>query len=114
MYEEINGHDIVERIDNCLAGIGVTREVLANHIGKQRQCFTDWKNRNIMPNAKDLYIISKFLGVPLEYLLTGNTQVMDDITAVIASKLNALDPTIKNALITMIDGQIDYWKKKEK
>lgn len=114
MYEEINGHDIVVRIDNCLEGMDLSREVLANHIGKQRQCFTDWKNRNIMPNAKDLYMISKFLGVPLEYLLTGNEKIMDDKTAVIAAKINALDPTIKDALITMMDGQIEYWKKQEK
>lgn len=110
---EINGHDLVCRIDNCLKAMGLTRETLANHIGKNKQVFTDWKNCNIMPKCDDLYKMSKFLGVPMEYLLTGEKTMPDEI-AVAASMIASLDPEKRQPVIAMLKSQVDFWKEKNK
>lgn len=110
---EINGHDIVIRIDNCLKAMGLNREKLANHIGKNKQVFTDWKNCNIIPKADDLYKIAKFLGVPMEYLLIGEN-VMNDEVAAVAAMITAIDKKNRQPVIAMLQSQVEYWRNNKK
>lgn len=109
--EKFIGLEIVNRIDYLLKNAGLTRKDLANYIGKNSQVFVDWKNRNIMPKCDDLYNMSKFLGVPMEYLLTGEEIIPDEIAAA-GAILMTLESDQRQAVIAMIKAQADFWKNK--
>lgn len=109
---DMNGFDIVVRIDNCLKAMGKTRENLAIDIGRNKQVFTDWKNRNIIPKSDDLYLISRYLNVPMEYLLIGETVMADDIAAM-AAAVTTLSPEQRAPLIASVIGQVKFWKEKD-
>ena len=62
---EITASSIIDRIKSIceikdLENVGISAQVISN-----------WKSRNSIPKADDLYKISKFLNVSMEYLLTG-------------------------------------------
>jgi len=63
--------DIIERIKSKL-----TAKELEN-LGFTPQVISNWKSRNSIPKADDLYKIAQFLGCTMEYLLTGN-KIDDD------------------------------------
>lgn len=56
---------IVDRIK----AITSTKEL--EKIGISQQVISNWKSRNTFPKSDDLYKISQFLNVSMEYLLTG-------------------------------------------
>lgn len=109
--KDINGTDLVIRIDNCLKSMGMKRENLAAFIGKNKQVFTDWKNCKIIPRADDLYKMAKFLGVPMEYLLTGENVMPDDIACMAASVMT-LSKEQREPLIASVKAQVEFWKEK--
>ena len=112
MSYNINGHDLVVRIDTCLKAMGLGREDLANHIGKNKQVFTDWKNCNIIPKSDDLFNMSRFLGVPMEYLLTGENIMPDDVAAM-AAMIMTFSKEQREQLYALIKAQMNFWKEKE-
>lgn len=66
-----NGKDFVDRIDNVLKQKNRKRIALAEEIGQSVQSFTDWKRRDSIPAADIALQISRYLGVSLEWLITG-------------------------------------------
>lgn len=62
---ELNAIEIIERIKHHLSSKDL--EVL----GYSPQVITNWKARNTIPRSDDLYRIAKYIGVSMEYLLTG-------------------------------------------
>ncbi len=105
----INGKDIVNRIENLLKLRKESRDELATVIGKNKQVFTDWKTRNIIPTAKDLFLMAKHLGTTYDYLLLGEHDVMPDDIAAIFSKLMLLNEEERKPIIVSINSQIDYY-----
>ena len=99
---EINIIEIIERIKfytnlKDLEQIGISQ----NHISV-------WKVRGTIPRADDLYKISKFLGVSMEYLLTGETSTdnFDTPEKKLFEKINKLESKQKKALEVIIDAML--------
>lgn len=107
--ENLNGYDIVVRIDQLLKARKETRKILADVIGKNPQVFVDWKNRNISPTAIDLYKMAKHLGVTYDYLLLGKTDQLPDDIAYAIAKLQTLSEEERKPIIALIANQVDYW-----
>lgn len=66
-----DGKGFVDRIDMILKQKNRKRLALAEEIGLSVQTFTDWKRRDSIPSADIALQISKYLNVPLEWLITG-------------------------------------------
>lgn len=67
----MNGLKFVERIETILSKKGKSRADMSRELGIPYQSFSDWKRRRI-PSADICLRIGKYLGVPVEYLITGN------------------------------------------
>lgn len=68
----INASDFVKRIDIILKERNEKRLSLAEHCGFSLQSITEWSRRNSMPSADKVYTIANYLGVSIEWLLTGS------------------------------------------
>ena len=71
---EIKGKDIVSRIDSILKNRNLKRKAVADAVGISLQPFTSWSNRGSIPGADIAYNIAQYLGVSLEWLLTGEEE----------------------------------------
>ena len=111
--KEFNGYELVIRIDYLLKSSGLKRDNLANFIGKNKQVFTDWKNCKIIPRSDDLYNMSEFLGVSMEYLLFGE-EVMPDDVAAMAAMIMTFSKDKREQLYALINSQMNFWKEREK
>ena len=70
----INGRDIVERIDNRLEAMGFGRKVLMVDLGIPKSTISSWSVKSIVPRADDLYRVATFLKVSVVWLLTGEDE----------------------------------------
>lgn len=81
-------------------------------LGISPQSISNWKTRNTIPKADDLYKIAKYLNVTMEWLLTGenpNTELPEDIQKSV-TKLLTLTEKQREPINVLIDGQVNYWK----
>ncbi len=70
---------ISQRIFEILAIQGKKQKDLAAYIGISTSAISDWKKKNTNPSAENLSAIADFLGVTLDYLLTGYNRVDKNI-----------------------------------
>lgn len=105
----INGRDIVDRIDTILHYRNETREELAKTIGRTKQVFTDWKAKDITPTSLDLFIMAKHLGTTYDYLLLGESDTVPDDIALTSSLLTKLTKEQREPIIELIINQVNYW-----
>lgn len=108
---KFSGLEITKRIDFLLSVRKSSRKELADAIGKNKQVFTDWTAKNIVPKADDLYNMADFFNVPMEYLLMGE-EIMTDDTAKIAALYSCLSNEDKKTatiiLKALVDNRIEY------
>ena len=67
----INGIDFVKRIDGLLDEKHETRKTFCEQLGISQPTMATWKCRNIMPSITTIKRIADFLGVSLDFLVTG-------------------------------------------
>ena len=82
---------------------------LAEYLGKTRQIFHDWQH-NTNPTLIDLFKISKYFGVPLEYIISGNESPIDDATAAFIVQTQGLTEEQKKVIYASIKAQVDMFK----
>ncbi|MBQ0112105.1 MAG: helix-turn-helix transcriptional regulator [Bacteroidales bacterium] len=70
---EFSANDIIERIKSKVS----LKEL--EKIGFTPQNVSNWKTRNTIPRADDLYKIAQYIGVTVEWLLTGETDKDDSV-----------------------------------
>lgn len=104
-------YNIVVRIDSLLKLRDETRKDLAALIGKNPQVFTDWKNQGASPSAIDIWKIATHLGTTVEYIMTGSDERMPEDIKKAVIKLSSLTEEQRRPIMSIIDGQVDYWKK---
>lgn len=76
---EINADNMMARIDSLVERLGLTKKEFASRCGINYQSLVDWRLRGTIPSAKIVYSISQVLGVTMEYLITGEGPLTDDI-----------------------------------
>jgi len=93
-----NGADLVARIKLVLYRSGRTQNDLVAYIGRSRQILLDWKNNKTVPKSDDLYNMAKWLGVSMEWLLTGKDRMPDDVTIAAAILMSLADEDRKEMI----------------
>ena len=71
----MSGSELVARIDKLLEDKQLKRQSLSVDLGLPLQTISNWKTRGNLPSADLLYQIDNYLGVSLEWLLTGKEPV---------------------------------------
>lgn len=69
---EVKGSDIILRLDEILKIKNLKRMAVSEAVGISVQSFTDWKKRGSIPAADTAIKIADFLGVSVEWLITGH------------------------------------------
>ena len=65
-------NDLYTRIDTLLKERRLTQKDLSEYLGLSSvQRYANWKQRNTMPAADTALKIAQYLGISVEYLLTG-------------------------------------------
>ena len=95
--------DVVERIDSLLAQRNETRNNL-RELGILQQTISQWSTKNRMPRADDLHKIANYLGVSMEYLLSGEVKKLTNEEINIVYKIRMLTAEQKD----MLQNQLDY------
>lgn len=110
--EYINYEDILKRLDFMIENDNRPQNELAAYLGKNRQIFYDWKHKEgRKPSLEDLLKISKFYGVPLEYVISGEESPIDDATAAFLVQTKELTEEQKKVIFASIKAQVDIFKK---
>lgn len=110
--ENINYENILKRLDFMIENDSRSKNELAAYLGKNRQIFYDWKNKEgRKPSLEDLLKISKFYGVPLEYVLSGEESPIDDTTAAFLVQTQGLTEEQKKVIFASIKAQVDMFKQ---
>ena len=76
-----------QRVKQSLKELKVTQRELAEYLGIPIRTMENWMSRGIYPLVSDGYRIAKYLGVSVEYLLTGREKPLDSKKASIYSLL---------------------------
>lgn len=105
----ISNREVIDRIDSRLKQMHLKRNAVYDAVGLPHNTFSNWsKQEGIKIPVQPLYSIALFLGVSLEYLLTGKddpTPVLDipDEILTIAYKINALPDVYKKVVFDMVE-----------
>lgn len=70
--ENVNGINLVKRIDELLKKLGITRKEFCETIKIIPSTMATWKTRNILPPLETLCIIADYFDVSLDYLVRGH------------------------------------------
>jgi len=98
-FENYSVNELIERIKTLtplkdLESVGISQQAISN-----------WKSRNSIPKADDLYKIAQKLDVSMEWLLTGHDRINDltEQEQVILGNFRKLDEHDKNSISLMIE-----------
>ena len=94
---ELSVNDLIERMKSI--------QPLKNFesIGFSQNTINNWKFRNVFPKSDDLYKISQFLNVSIDWLLTGNINEISGNEATLLENYRSLDPTGKRHVDLMVE-----------
>ncbi|MBQ3642246.1 helix-turn-helix transcriptional regulator [bacterium] len=95
--------NFLNTIRTCLKVRGITQARLVKDLGLAQNTFTNWMNRNALPSTEILYKISKYFGVTMEYLITGNEESIPDDIAVLCVKLQELSESDRKFIAGIIE-----------
>ena len=104
---------IFQRIKWLIQNDPRPQKELAEYLGKTRQIFHDWQHNN-NPTLIDLFKISKYFGVPLEYIISGEESPIDDATAAFLVQTKELTEEQKKVIYASIKAQVDIFKQLNK
>ena len=111
--ETLDYKAIVERIKWMIKNDPRPQKDLAEYLGKTRQIFYDWQKNN-NPTLIDLFKVSKYFGVPLEYIISGEESPIDDATAAFLVQTKELTEEQKKVIYASIKAQVDIFKQLNK
>lgn len=112
--KDIDFNEIYNRIKTMIKNDYRRQQDLADYLGKTRQIFQDWKDGGSHPTLVQLCQISKYFGVPLEYVISGEESPIDDATAAFIVSTNGLNEEQKKIIYASIKAQVEMFKKMNK
>ena len=83
------------RVDQRLKETKTTQKDLAEYLNIPHRTLENWIGRGIYPVTPDGYRIARFLGVSVEYLLSGKERKTESKIAAIRSMLKKADEKLK-------------------
>jgi transcriptional regulator with XRE-family HTH domain len=107
---DIDGHELVARIDLSLMHRNQRRKALCEAVGISSQSVTDWDKKNTKASAETLLHIADFLNVSMRWLLTGEaedgslTQDEGDLLAM----YRAMNSLARKALLRQVEIALEH------
>ena len=105
--------DIVERIDVLLAQRNENRNNLQK-IGISHQTVSQWSTKDRIPRADDLHKIANYLGVTMEFLLTGEFKNISADEINIICKIRLLSADQKGILLNQLEYMVQQTLSRKK
>lgn len=103
MGYDISGREIVERMSQ----LGELKEY-AMYCGIQASTISNWKTRNSIPKALELYKIANFKNVSIEWLLTGHDpEGLTEDDRKILDMYHLLDERDREDVLGIIEGKLE-------
>ena len=109
--ETVNFDKIIGRIKLLIKSDSRNQQELFNYLGKSRQVYYQWQHGDYPPTVTDLFLIAKYFGVPLEYLIAGEENPIDDATAAFIVQTRDLTEEQKKVIYASIKAQFDMFKR---
>ena len=73
--------EFIDRLDELIAKSGKNKNQIAKDLGLTKNYYVNWKNRGNVPDGETLNLLSKYFGVSVDYLLTGENKKSSSKTA---------------------------------
>ena len=109
-----NGLMIVRRIDSLRKEKNVSRQDVATSAKCSLQSFTNWSARGTIPPADVALRIAKYLGVSVEWLITGHeAEEMSADERRLLSMYRELDVRDREDVLGIVEGKVDRAKNAE-
>ena len=104
----MNGIEFVERINTLLKQKKISKAEFYKDLNLSNNATTSWGKKNQIPNAETVYKIANYLGVSMEYLITGqffnnkNIEISKEILNLSYDIIN-LPPIIQKIIFNIVD-----------
>ena len=108
--DEVNYQAIYDRIKQMVKTDYRRQQDLTDYLGYKRQILQDWSKGYSHPSLNSLIKISKYFGVPLEYVISGEESPIDDATAAFLISTQGLTEEQKRAIYASVKAQVEFWK----
>ena len=109
--EDIDFTKIFSRINLLIKSDSRKQQDLFTYLGKSRQVYYQWQKGLYAPSLTDLFKIAKYFGVPLEYIIAGEENPIDDVTAAFIVQTNGLTEEQKKIIFASMKAQVDMFKR---
>lgn len=112
--ENIDYDKIFARIKLLIKSDSRNQQDLFTYLGKTRQVYYQWQRGEYPPSLTDLFKIAKYFGVPLEYIISGEENPIDDATAAFIVQTRGLTEEQKKIIYASMKAQVDMFTQMNK
>jgi transcriptional regulator with XRE-family HTH domain len=106
--------DFVSRIDQILQDKNLKRAALCADLDLSQTAITDWARRNTIPAGDICLKIADYLGVSMEWLLTGKESSLSTEERRLLKQWAILSPDQKDTVCTLLDKWESEYQAREK
>ena len=109
--DELDYGKIAARIKLLVASDSRKVKDFVSYLGKDRQSYYHWLKGYYNPSLNDLLKTARYFGVPLEYIIAGEENPIDDATAAFIVQTQGLTEEQKKVIYASIKAQVDMFKR---
>ena len=107
--------DFSERLEMIIKAQNMSQKAIAEYMGIRRPSVSDWKNLGTIPGADTAIKLAHFLGVSVEYLITGEDETgLTPEQRKLLRNYAKLDERDTQTVLDLIEAMIKKQKKEEK
>lgn len=104
----------MDRVESILKEKRLTQKELAEDLGLRRPTLSDWKKNGAVPAADICLRIAEYLGVSVEWLVTGKETALTSEEKTLLKQWKILTPDQKDTLRTLLNKWESEYQAREK
>ena len=104
----------MDRVESILKEKRLTQKELAEDLGLRRPTLSDWKKNGAVPAADICLRIAEYLGVSVEWLVTGKESALTSEEKTLLKQWKILTPDQKDTLRTLLNKWEAEYQAREK
>ena len=104
----------MDRVESILKEKRLTQIELAEDLGLRRPTLSDWKKNGAVPAADICLRIAEYLGVSVEWLVTGKETALTSEEKTLLKQWKILTPDQKDTLRTLLNKWESEYQVREK
>lgn len=111
---ETNGLQIVNRITEICEKKRIVKKSVSEALGLPDNCFSNWSARGTVPAADICLRIAEYLGVSVEWLVTGKESSLTSEEKTLLKQWKILTPDQKDTIRTLLNKWESEYQAREK